>query len=779
MTTQRFGRALAAQLVLGCAIVAVAAQDVPPPSRGIIGCGKAQAYARRMACEAARRAEAAEYAQQVRDGLREALEDTDVLHCDLQIEIRPGQSPNLIGTNTLTVRSQSPALTQFTFRLREQFGISAATVNGVPVTVTPLSTTTRVVTLDRTYGLGEVFTLSIGYSGVAVSRGFGSIEFTTHNTSDPIVYTLSEPYYAYTWWPAKDGVPGAPGDNGDKFTLDLALTAPDPLVAASNGVLVGVDVLSGARKRYRWSTSYPLSTYLVCFSATNYNTWSVNYNTLAGGTMPVLFYIYPEHDTPANRANWEQVVPMLTTLRALYGEYPFVDEKYGIYECQFGGGMEHQTFTAQGTFDPGVTVHELGHQWWGDLVTCKTWNDIWLNEGFATYTEALWAEFKPGSSGLPALKSAMAGKKYFGAGTVYVQNAELGSLNAIFDGNTTYNKAGWVVHMLRHVLGDAAFFDMLAAYRAAYAFSAATTADFQAVCEPFYGRSLQWFFDEWVYGERAPAYAYGWQSVQVAGRNYLLLYIDQTQNASYQRFKMPIDIVVNGATYKVFNDADPEHFVIPLPAPATSVQLDPDEWILASARTTTTYVPGPPTIVAISPVPGAALPLSAGTQQVTITFHTPVNTVAGDYTLVGQSGGPIPVTFTYTAATNTARLTAAGPLAADTYTLTVDDTVVAVNSGLALDGEVADPLSPAALPSGDGLAGGEAVVRFTITRPAGDANCDGAVNFDDIDPFVAALSGQAAYEAEYPGCVWLNSDCNGDGTVNFDDMDAFVALLGG
>lgn len=760
----------------GAAAITRAAEPSPdPPLRG---CGKAQALARRYLAEQIRDDWKDEYEAQLAAGLREALADTDLLHCDLEIEILPGQTDNLSGRNTMTIQSKSAALTTFTFRLRSQYTITSSTVNGgTPVSVASPSTTTRVVTLDRTYVLDEVFTLTIEYVGHAESRGFGSIEFATHGLNQNVVYSLSESYYSYTWWPAKDGDFGLPGDNGDKFTLDMAVIAPDNMVTASNGVLAGIDTLSGSRKRYRWTSDYPICPYLVCFSSTNYNTWTEPYTPLAGGNMDVLFYIYPEHDNTGNRTAWGKSVDMLYTLRDLYGEYPFVDEKYGIYECEFGGGMEHQTFTAQGGFGESLTVHELGHQWWGDLITCKTWNHIWLNEGFATYTEALWAEFKPGSSGLPALKSTMASIKYTGGGSVYVTDAECGDLNAIFDGNTSYDKGGWVLHMLRHVLGDQNFFDALAAYRAAFAYSAATTEDFQAVCENYYpGGDLDWFFQEWVYGERAPAYAYGWASTQVNGQDYLLLSVDQTQSAAYQRFTMPIDVLVDGTTYVVFNDHDPEHFVIPLPAAAGSVQLDPDAWILWSGLTTTSYVPGPPTVVATSPSPGQVVTLAAAVDQVDVTFHTDVTTSAGDYSLIGASGGPQGVAFAYNGTNNTVTLSAGGPLAADTYTLTVATGVTAVDSGQALDGEVADPFDPASLPSGDGVTGGAAVITFDVVCDFGDGDCDTDVDLADFARFQLCFTGDGNGPAA-PGCAMMRFDPDTD--VDTADFAGFEALFGG
>ena len=261
-------------------------------------CGKARQAAWSFRSEQMQEEWQRDYEAQLAAGLREALEDTDLLHCDLEIEITPGATDNLAGTNVMTIQSKSAALTTFTFRLRSQYNVTGILINGsTPVSHTQVSDTTKAVTLDRTYTMDEIFTLTISYYGHAESRGFGSIEFDQHNSQD-IVYTLSEAYYAYTWWPCKDGDHGERGDNADKFTLDLAVITPDTMVTASNGLLQGTDPLSGNQVRYRWSSSYPICTYLVCFSSTNYNTWTEYYTPIAGGSMPVLFYIYPEHDNP-------------------------------------------------------------------------------------------------------------------------------------------------------------------------------------------------------------------------------------------------------------------------------------------------------------------------------------------------------------------------------------------------------------------------------------------------------------------------------------------------
>ena len=568
-----------------------------PDEQPVIGCGKERALT-------------AHYrAEQLLPGERapaEALTDTDVLHYDLNIEVSDidteARECTITGSNRITIRSGAVNLIEVTFRLRDQFSITSALVNDTtPVAVVTASPTTRVVTLDRAYGLGEEFTLTIEYTGTCVSGGLGSIEVGTQNgqpDGTAIVATLSEPFYAYTWWPVKDGDVGLPGDNSDKATIEFSVTVPDNFSVPSNGLLQSVTVLEGNRKRYNWATDYPLSAYLVSFAATEYNTWMEQY-AHPGGTMPVEFYIYPANDNPTNRAAWGEVLHMLDTFVPLFGEYPFINEKYGIYNFEFGGGMEHQTMTGQGTFNEIITAHELAHQWWGDMISCKTWSDIWLNEGFAAYSECLWREFKNGVPDPVAYHARVQARKPSSVDeSVYIPPEDL-TLLRIFSTTYTYNKGCWVLHQLRHLVGDDAFFAILADYRTAFEFSAATTDDFAAVASASYGEDLTWFFDQWVYQIGAPAYEYGWETVSVDGQDYLLVEIRQVQVVEYPEvFIMPIDLEVFTSarvhhTTTVWNDRREQWFVLPVSGPVVLLLFDPDEWVLRTSATEVGYTSTP------------------------------------------------------------------------------------------------------------------------------------------------------------------------------------------
>jgi len=742
----------------------------------VYGCGHARSMARVMLDE-----------REDVPGAREAMGETDVLSYNLDIELTNISTSSgnctITGTNVMTIRSKSPALTQFTFRLRSQYTITSAVMNGVtPISVSNPSTTTRVATLDRAYGMDEVFTLTIAYTGTSVSRGFGSIDVANQSGgSFPVVETLSEAYFAYTWWPAKDGDTFEAGDNSDKALVNLSVTVPNTYVVPSNGVLQGVDVLSGNRKRYRWATTNPIATYLVSFAATNYNTWTQTYD-YPGGSMPVEFYIYPSSDSAGNRQAWEKCLNMLATYRGIYGEYPFVNEKYGIYQFNFGGGMEHQTITGEGTFDESVTAHELGHQWWGDMITCKTWSDIWLNEGFADYTECLWAERKTGVLNSAAYFAAIQARKPTNVGqSVYVAAADTADMNRIFSLDTTYYKGGWVLHQLRHVVGDATFFQILANYRAGFAYGAAATEDFKAAASATAGQDLSWFFQQWVYGIGAPAYQYGWQSVNVNGQDYLLARIAQTHTTSGypSAFIAPVDLraTIGGTptTYSAWNDARTEWFVIPVSGPVTALSFDPDQWILRTAASSVAYSPGPPKIVQTVPAPGQA---AQSPSQVSVWFHTNVNATAANFTLVGDVTGPQSFTLASGTNVNPIVLNLPSALPTDTYTLTVTTGVTAANSGQALDGEVSVADSPASLPSGDGVSGGNAVIRFSAVTPVipvlGDIDQSGGVDGTDLQLLINVLLGVDTDAGHVE-----RSDIDGNILVDGDDIQAFVNLYPG
>jgi len=438
------------------------------------------------------------------------------------------------------------------------------------------------VTLDRPYNLGEPFTIDISYGGVPpTGAGWGGLVFTTTPGNRPVCWTLSQPWDARAWWPGVDQL-------NDKATWEMWITHPASMQAASNGLLQGTDALPNGRTRSRWQTDYEQVTYHASFVVTEFSRRTDTY-TGFGASMPVEFFVFPE-----SFASWgtgmDRVTTMIDAFSGVFGQYPFVDEKYGIAQFTWGGGMEHQTMTSQSSVDETLTAHELAHSWWGNMITCETWHDIWLNEGFATFGEAIWYEFKPGGSLAGYLSHMRARKPSNTSGTVYVYNPT--GTSSIFSSTNVYRKGGWAVHMLRGVLGDTVFFQALQDYRTAYEGDSATTAEFRASVEQTTGRDLGWYFDQWVMNPGSPAYRSAWQNRNIGGQDYLYFELDQTQS-SQPVFTMPVPLRITTAAgtvdVKVWNDERTDQMVVPLPAPATGVAVDPDQWILRGTPTTRSY----------------------------------------------------------------------------------------------------------------------------------------------------------------------------------------------
>jgi aminopeptidase N len=519
---------------------------------------------------------------------------TDVLHTKIDIAVElVAQTIN--GVVTITAQSQIDGLDQFVVYLDPNGGqMSLMSVTG---DVAGATSFTHVgdkvtVTLDTTYNTGQQFIVSFTYGGRP--RGGGPTWGSHGSPSVRVMATNSEPFYARYWWIGKDVL-------DDKCTFDIWVTVPNTHVVAANGILRGTDLVVGGKLRYRWEEINPMAAYLASLAIADYHVYSTTYDHL-GQTMPMKFYLLPEHDTTSYHNHCNTYVTMTQVFADVFGQYPFIAEKGGMAETPtMPWYMEHQTLPSMPTIDTDwINSHELAHQWWGDTVTCQTWGDTWLNEGFATFSEAIWEEFKPGGSTAAYHNWMQSRTPYSKDARVYVTDVD--DDNAIFD-SIVYDKGGWAVHMLRHVLGDATFFQALADYRAAFEGSSATTTEFINSVSATAGYDLSFFTNQWVMNPGSPDYNYGWRSIQAGGHTYLLLRVSQTQTTrGYPNMTMPVDIRVTtsseSSTYVVWCADAVETFAIPVSGVPSQVQLDPLGWILthsvtqSSPGTFTTYCQG-------------------------------------------------------------------------------------------------------------------------------------------------------------------------------------------
>jgi aminopeptidase N len=442
------------------------------------------------------------------------------------------------------------------------------------------------INLPTYLNIGDVFEVTVYYRGVPGSSGLGSFEFTTHQ-GNPIIWSLSEPYGSMDWWPCKD----TPADKAD--SADIWITANSFFTSTSNGKLIDVIDNGNNTKTYKWKVSYPIATYLISVAMTNYFEYVHDYVALDGSIMKVHHFTYPENWSENRRLQMEATSDMLHEFAMMFGEYPFLREKYGHAEFSWGGGMEHQTLTSIVSFGTSIVSHELAHQWFGDMITCKDWHNIWLNEGFATYCEALYLEKKQGFAAYKSDMQANISSARNAVGSLYCQ--DISDVNNIFNSSRSYAKGACVLHMLRWVIGDSLFFKTLYNYAndPNLKYGVAVTEDFQNIAEATSNMDLDFFFTQWVYGEGYPNYKIDIQSTP-NGSNYNVKMVI-TQNNSTNNpdfFVMPVQIKFKTATgdtlIKVWNTQKVQEYNFVCSGKPSMFTFDPDGWLLKKVSLTVT-----------------------------------------------------------------------------------------------------------------------------------------------------------------------------------------------
>lgn len=514
----------------------------------------------------------------------------DVTYYKLNLTVNYGTPGTISGVVTVDAKAVQGQLTSFFLDIVNQLQVTSVKLNGITSLSfsQPSGSDQLRITLDRAYAAGEKFSVDIAYQGIPGSRGFGSFNFSTHN-GQPVIWSLSEPYGAKDWWPSKD----TPGDKAD--SCDVWITASSNFVSVSNGKLIEAPKNGDGTRTYKWKSSYPIAGYLISIAMTNYSLYQNQFDYGGSSPMPVTHYIYPENLT-ANISNMNNTVNALQIFSQKFGLYPFVKEKYGHAQFGWGGGMEHQTCTSLINFSEMLVVHELCHQWYGDKVTCKDWQNIWLNEGFASYGECVYREAKYGTADYKSYVSVFMNQAKTAVGTVYVQ--DISSENEIFNSARSYKKGGLVLHMLRGVVGDAKFFQIMQQYanEPGLAYNTASTEDFQRVAERIYGQSLNYFFKEWIYGENYPKYIFGWSAQPINGNTYILhLHLSQMTNSIPDFFTMPIQLRYTTSsetkTVTIFNNMQDQTWDITVNGQPVSVEFDPENWILKDVTDNKNEVP--------------------------------------------------------------------------------------------------------------------------------------------------------------------------------------------
>lgn len=379
---------------------------------------------------------------------------------------------------------------------------------------------------------GTLDSISIYYKGVPPNTGFGSFIQDQH-AGTPVMWSLSEPYGARDWWPCKNG-------NDDKAdSLDVIVTAPSQYKSVSNGMLQSETLIAGGTKKVAWwKHRYPIATYLVCFGVTNYSVFNRTVQ-IGSTTLPMVTYCYPESLT-AFQNGTQNTLDALQYFHNLYGDYPFINEKYGHVQFGWGGGMEHQTCSFITSIVEYLAVHELAHQWFGDKITCGSWEDVWLNEGFATHLQASYFDWKYPANAVENRKDNVDYITSQPGGTLKVDDTT--NVGRIFDSRLSYAKGSHLLYMLRLKLGDSVFYKAIRNYqkdpKIIYGF--ARTADLKRHLELASGVNLTEFFNNWYTGQGYPTYTVEWTPV---GSSYAKIKISQTtSHPSVGFFESPVPL---------------------------------------------------------------------------------------------------------------------------------------------------------------------------------------------------------------------------------------------
>ena len=509
----------------------------------------------------------------------------DLRYQRLELQLDPAQQ-YVSGTVTSHfIPNQN--MTSIYFDLSNTLTVSEVKYHGSNLPFTQLAT--KEVKIDFPAGIpaATLDSLSIKYSGAPDTGGSAGDAFTISTQSGvPALYTLSEPYGAQEWFPTKQSL----NDKIEK--VDLMINTPSQYNVASNGKLFSETVLPGNRKLTFWQTNYPIPAYLIALGITNYTKFN---DTMGNPPFPFVNYLYPSttsNSTIMSNIEWTKTV--MNTFEQYFGPYPYRNEKYGHMQFGWGGGMEHATMSSMGSWGRGIIAHELAHQWFGDKVTCGAWNDIWLNEGFATFGEHLANEklLMTNSQFMSYLSSEMNYITSSAGGSVYVSDTNLGNTGAIFSGRLSYSKGGYVVRMIKWILGDDAFYSALKDYHARpqLAYGYAKTEDLKNSLLESTGKDFTEFFNDWIYGQGHPTYQIRWN--QTADQMLRFKVSQTTSHSSVNFFEMPLPIKVNGTggqvAYLVLNHTTKnQNFAEQVNFPVVSIQFNYENQILQRNSTVT------------------------------------------------------------------------------------------------------------------------------------------------------------------------------------------------
>lgn len=497
----------------------------------------------------------------------------DVIYHKIYWRINPDSTKYIKGyvqTNFKTIQSN---VTTISFDLRSVLTIDSVVFHTAQLPAGNIVRTGNIVTitLGVTLDNNVIDSFIVYYQGVppAASGAAQGYQKATSSTAGNYITSLSESYEDRDWWPCK-------ADMQDKIdSMDIIVnvpwaspTAADTFWVASNGKLID-STISGANRTFIFKSRYPIASYLVFVSVAKYNRYYGSVN-VGGTNMQVVYNLFrgktaPQYTTILTAM--DKMNTLVTTFGNKFSNYPFKNEKHGYYDGLLGaGGMEHQTMSGIATSSLSnlrTLAHELMHQWFGDNVTFATWNDLWLAEGFARYSEALAAELEPtlGFSSAYSIRNSIKNSALaLNNVSAWIPNANAGTSALIWSssyGSAIYERGGMIVSMLRAICGDQRFFQALSNYQTTLAGKTATTDSLRNFFNTILGRDISSFFNDYVGGSGTnttpvggignPINTVNWNSPSANKLVVQMASQSRTSGSNVSYFRGPVVLHVKGA----------------------------------------------------------------------------------------------------------------------------------------------------------------------------------------------------------------------------------------
>jgi aminopeptidase N len=501
------------------------------------------------------------------------LESYDVKFYGLDVEVGIN-SDKIKGNATILVEVINPAIGQLVFELYHSLDVEMVLVDGAKMSYSHEGDELYIDLETPPYS-GDLLTAQIFYGG---QTGEGMVNEIDEEWGIPVSYTSSEPFYSKDWFPCKQDL----SDKAD--SVHVFITTDFGLMGVSNGLHTGTTYFPDGRVRYEWKSNYPIDYYLICIALSDYIEYNLEAQVDELNT-PIFIqnFIY---DKPgcldAYKVQIDMTIPIMRVFCHDFGPYPHRNEKYGHYLWPRGGGMEHQTMTGMGNFEFYLLAHELGHSWFGNFVTCATWQDIWVNEGFATFagyraTEILGPEYADGEREYRFGRALLEPD-----GSVYVPEEDADDASRIFSANLSYNKGMALLYMIRYELqDDDLFYLSLRNFLDRYANDVATGMDFKQVLEETSGMDFTDFFKQWYFGEGYPIYDLAWEQ---AGNTLSLYSTQSTSSSQTPLFRMSMEYKIfyagGDTTVRVFHGANEEIYQFQIPHMVSHIVIDPNNHVL-------------------------------------------------------------------------------------------------------------------------------------------------------------------------------------------------------